>query len=323
MSDVPVVRVIRSGVEESVHVVDVAVAAASGRLIAFAGDPDRPLFARSSMKPLQASVSLSFAAAAFEDREVAVMCSSHNGEPVHLEAVRSVLARAGVPEAALQTPAVRPMEDEARAAAPERLPINSDCSGKHAGMLAAAHSKGWPLQSYRTPRHPLQQAIHEAVTKGGNAPPSHVGVDGCGVPVHRLPLRAMATIFARLGEPQKLGSLAPHAARAIRAMRAQPYLVAGRGRLDTAVMQATENLVVKGGAEGLSCAAVVGGSLGIAVRVRDGSSRATGPALLRILELLELLEPVALETLTAYRRPPVLGGGEPVGELVADFALRN
>lgn len=323
MSFVPVVRVIRSGVEESLHVVDVAVADASGLLVAFVGEPDRLLFARSSMKPLQAAVSLSFAATGFDDPEVAVMCASHNGEPVHLEAVRSLLARAGVPEAALQTPSVRPMEDEARAEAPGRLPINSDCSGKHAGMLAAARHQGWSLESYREPGHPLQEAIRDAVAKAGNVPSLRVGVDGCGVPVHLLPLRAMATLFARLGEPRTLGSLAPHAARAIRAMRAEPYLVAGRGRLDTAAMQATENLIVKGGAEGLSCAAVVGGSLGIAVRVRDGSSRASGPALLRTLELLGLLAPIALEMLTAHSRPPVLGGGAPVGELVADFVLRG
>lgn len=316
------VRVIRSGVEESLHVVDVAVADTSGRLLAFAGEPARPLFARSSMKPLQASVSLSFAGIDFDDREVAVMCASHNGEAVHLDAVRSLLARAGVPEVALQTPSVRPMEEEARVAAPEPLPINSDCSGKHAGMLAAARSQGWPLESYREAWHPLQESIRGAVAKAGNVPLPRVGVDGCGVPVHQLPLRAMATIFARLGEPPTLGPLDPHASRAIRAMRAEPYLVAGRGRLDTALMRATENLIVKGGAEGLSCAAVLGGSLGIAVRVRDGSPRATGPALLRTLELLELLAPSALESLLAHRRPPVFGGGVPVGELVAEFALR-
>jgi len=58
------------------------------------------------MKPLQAVVSLSLAGVEFADPEVAVMCASHNAEPVHVATVRSLLARAGVPEDALRCPAV-------------------------------------------------------------------------------------------------------------------------------------------------------------------------------------------------------------------------
>ena len=134
---VPLVRVIRSGLEESAHDGDIAVADQEGRLVAFAGNPERPVFARSSMKPLQATVSLSLAAMDFPDREVAVMCASHNAERVHIDAVRSVLTRAGVPEDDLRCQAVLPWDQESMMAHPQRLRINSDCSGKHAGMLAA------------------------------------------------------------------------------------------------------------------------------------------------------------------------------------------
>src|SRR5438034_7893563 len=114
------VRVLRSGVEESRHLVDVAVVDADGALHASAGDPDREAFARSSMKPLQATASMSRAPFAYSDEEVAVMCASHNAEPVHLAAVRGVLARAGVDEAALLCPSVRPWDEESALAAPER-----------------------------------------------------------------------------------------------------------------------------------------------------------------------------------------------------------
>src|SRR5918992_3162615 len=96
MPPVPLVRVIRSGVEESVHVGSVVVSDADGRLVASVGDPARVAFARSSMKPLQASVSLGLAGDDLPDREVAVMCASHNGEPVHIDAVRAILDRAGL-----------------------------------------------------------------------------------------------------------------------------------------------------------------------------------------------------------------------------------
>jgi L-asparaginase II len=323
MPPVPLARVIRSGVEESIHTGDIAVVEADGTVVAFAGDPNRQMFARSSMKPLQATVSLSLAPFDFTDREMAVMCASHNAEPVHIEAVRSLLARAGVEEEALLCPSVRPWDDESLAADPERRRINSDCSGKHAGMLAACMAKGWPLPSYREPDHPLQQEIRRAVLLASGEERVHIGVDGCGVPVHGMPLRAMATIYARLARPEWLGDLEKAAGRAVGAMRTEPYMVAGRNRPDTAVMQQTAQMIAKGGAEGLMCAADVARGWGVAVKMRDGASRATGPVLIHALRSLGLLEDRSLPGLEAFATPPVLGGGEPVGEIVAAFDLSS
>ena len=92
----PLVEIERSGVIESMHLGDIAVCDASGALLASVGDPDRVAFARSCMKPLQAAVSLASIDGPVPDREVAVMCSSHNGEPVHVRAVRSLLKRGGL-----------------------------------------------------------------------------------------------------------------------------------------------------------------------------------------------------------------------------------
>lgn len=318
---VPLVRVLRSVLEESVHCGDVAVVDSEGQLVAFAGDADRLLYARSSMKPLQATVSLSCAPFDFTDREIAVMCASHNAETVHVEAVRSLLARVGVPEQALQCPSVRPWDEETAAADPDRQRINSDCSGKHAGMLAACRAQQWPLDSYRDPSHPLQQHIlHTALAVTG-LDSVHVGVDGCGVPVHGMPLRSMATIYARLSSPDRWDALQGHAQRIVEAMRAEPYMVAGRNRPDTALMQAAPGVIAKGGAEGLLCAVVLDRGLGVAVKVRDGTHRAAGPALIHALRLLDVLDDTHMERLRPFARPPVLGGGQPVGEMLSDFDL--
>jgi L-asparaginase II len=321
MPSVPVARIVRSGLEESVHLGDVAVVDADGRLVAWAGEPERPLFARSSMKPLQAAVSLSLARADFAAEEVAVMCASHNAEPVHVRTVRALLDRAGVSEDALQCPAARPMDDEAFAADPVRRSIYSDCSGKHGGMLSACRAQGWALDRYREPDHPLQQAILRAVLTATGRAEVRVGVDGCGVPVHGMPLASMARIYARLADPDRLGDLAEHARRAVSAMRAHPYLVAGRRRPDTAVMEATGHVVAKGGAEGLICATLLDRGLGMAAKVADGSSRAAGPALVRTLRLLDAIDDGQLEALDRFARPWVLGGGGRVGQISSDFDL--
>jgi L-asparaginase II len=323
MPATPLVRAIRSGLEESVHTGDVAVVDRLGRLVARAGDPDREVFARSSMKPLQAAVSLSFAPLAFPDDEVAVMCASHNAEPVHVAAVRSLLSRGGVLESALKCPPMRPWDEETAAASPERKPINSDCSGKHAGMLTACRAQGWPLDSYRDPDHPFQDAVLQAVLRVTGLDQVKIGVDGCGVPVHGVPLIAMATIYARLSDAHGWGGLEPHIGRAVESMIAAPYLVAGRNRADTAVMEESGRIVVKGGAEGLICASLLELGLGVAVKIRDGSPRAPGPALIHALGELGALDAAQVDRLALFSRPMVLGGGVPVGELVADFELQQ
>ena len=323
MSSVPLVHVVRSGLEESVHEGDIAVVDTDGTLIASAGDADRRLFARSSMKPVQAAVSLSCATFDFTEREIAVMCASHNAEPVHVAAVRSLLARAGVPEEALQCPSVRPWDEETAGADPDKRRINSDCSGKHAGMLAACRAQGWPLDSYREAPHPLQQQILEAVLAVTGLVSVDVGLDGCGVPVHGMALRSMATIYARLAAPERWGALEPYARRVATAMRAEPYMVAGRNRPDTALMEATPNVIAKGGAEGLLCAAVLDRGLGVAVKIRDGAHRAAGPALIHALRLQGVLDDDQLERLRPDARPSVLGGGQPVGEIGATFELTS
>jgi L-asparaginase II len=317
------VRVTRSGLEESTHGVDVAVTDAGGNVVAFSADPGRVVFARSSMKPLQATASLSHAPFDFTDAEVAVMCASHNAEPVHVEAVRSLMARAGVQEAELQCPQVRPWDDETLAARPQRARINSDCSGKHAGMLAACHAEAWPTDGYREPGHPLQQEILALVLRVSAMDSVHVGVDGCGVAVHGLPLHGMARIFASLSAPDRWGPYERDASRAAAAMEAHPYLVAGRNRVDTAIMENVPRVLCKGGAEGLLCATLLDRGLGVAVKVRDGNHRAAGPALISVLRDLDVIDGAAEDRLSAFGRPAVLGGGRPVGELSAHVDLER
>lgn len=323
VSAAPILRVIRSGLVESVHLGHVAVSTPDGTVTAALGDPGRVLFARSSMKPLQAAVSLSCAGDDVSDEELAIMCASHNGEPVHVRAVRKVLRRAGMPADALRCPPGWPLDAESAARVRSPRPELFNCSGKHAGMLLACVRRGWDLPTYPRAAHPLQRRVRSAVLAATGREDVRIGVDGCGVPVHGMPLSAMATLFARLAAPERLGDLAGHVARCTSAMRAHPYLVAGRSRTDTAIMEVSPDLVVKSGAEGLACAAWLSEGLGIAVRVEDGGERAAGPAMIRALSLIGSLSPAALRKLAPIAKRPVLGRGRRVGDMVAGFELQR
>jgi L-asparaginase II len=317
----PLVRVVRSGLEESVHLGHVAVCDTEGRLLARLGDPGRPVFLRSSTKPLQAAVSLSLLGEDLPDRLVSALCGSHNGEPIHVAAARAILRRAGLGVAALRCPPALPSDGAALLATTRRQRVLHNCSGKHAGMAAASARAGLEVHAYPAPGHPLQRRVLSAVRRGTGQDPIHVGVDGCGVPVHGVPLAGAATLYARLGSPDRFGRLAPFVERATGAMRAEPYMVAGRDRTDTAVMAEVPGIVVKVGAEGLHCASVPALGIGVAVKVADGGDRAAAPVLLRTLELLGVLSGAQMRTVDRYARPWVTGGGGRVGRLETDVPL--
>ena len=289
--DVPLVAVRRGALVESVHRGRVAVCNAGGRLIEATGDPDGYVYARSSAKPFQAlPLVFSGAADAFglTDEELAVVCASHNAEERHLAAVRSILKRVGLSEDDLQSGAHPPMYALAAAELARRgeepTQVYGNCSGKHAGMLALCVYEGWETATYRDPDHPLQRRILQTVARvcGLERDEILLAGDGCGLPAFAMPLRNLATGFARLAAGENLPDDLAGAARRIRqAMREHPFMVAGTGRLDTDVMRDAD-LIAKSGAEGVFAAGSPDG-WGLALKVSDGATRAVSPAALAAL----------------------------------------
>ena len=292
----PLVRVVRSGLVESVHLGHAVVCDPRGRVLASLGDPDRLVFSRSSMKPLQAAVSLRRIAEPLPDDLVAVMCASHNGEPVHLRVVRRLLRTGGLSERDLGCPPDLPMEPEARRAAAGPRRITHNCSGKHAGMLLACERSGAELASYLEPSHPLQREILRAVRSATGVERPVVGVDGCGAPVAAISLTGLAKGFLRASTHE-----------VAEAMRTYPEMCSGTGRADAQLMRAVPGLFSKGGAEGVWAAAIPGIGA-VAMKIDDGAARAHGPIMVSALKRLgvEVDEPALVS-------PPVLGRGEPVG----------
>jgi L-asparaginase II len=292
-ADEPMVAVRRGGLVESVHRGRLAICGAWGEWLGSLGDPEGYVYLRSSAKPFQAlPLVLSGAADAFGlvDEEISVACASHNAEPRHLAAARSILRKANLSEGDLPNGVHLPMHapSAARLASSGEPPraIHGNCSGKHAGMLAVCVHAGWDPAGYRDPEGPLQTLVRDTVAKVCGVEPQDVRLagDGCGVPVFAMPLGNLALGFARLaaGGHEDLPDDLNGAMRRVRdAVRDHPYMVAGTGRFDTALMEATD-LVAKGGAEGVfACASPAG--WGLALKISDGASRAVAPAALAAL----------------------------------------
>ena len=288
--DAPLVAVRRGPVVESIHRGRAVFCDPAGGVIDATGDPEAYVFARSSAKPFQAlPLVLSGAADAFglTDDELAVACASHNAEEPHLAAVRSLLGKAGLSERDLQSGAHPPMHgpeaDRLARNGEEPRPVHGNCSGKHAGMLAVCAHEGLDTGGYRNPDHPLQLRIMELLSEvcGLREDEALLAGDDCGVPTFALPLRGLATGFARLATGEGLPKEVADAAQRLgRAMRKHPFMVAGTGRFDTEVMGETD-LVCKSGAEGVFAAGSAtgdAGGWGLAVKISDGAGRAVRPA---------------------------------------------
>lgn len=307
MSTAPLlVEVERSGLVESSHLVDVAVVADDRTPIAWAGEPSTSAYLRSSAKPIQALACLENGWRPSRTDLLAIACASHNGEGGHIEVVRAILEEAGVPEDELRCPRAWPFLPESAAAARDTARIFHNCSGKHAAMLATGRINGWAFEDYRAPNHPMQRAVAGVIERLAGRPPQHTGTDGCGVPTFAFTLTQAATMFVRLGAERGAG-------RVLDAMAAHPFLVAGTGRLCTAVMTAAPSVTVKIGAEGLSCGVIRDRGLGFALKSRDGTQRARDVATVALLQMLEVLGEHLPDVLASHGDPAVTGGGEPVG----------
>ena len=288
--DAPLVALRRGALVESVHRGRVTVSDPEGGIVEALGDPEGYVYARSSAKPFQAlPLVLSGAAETFglTSEELAVACASHNGEAQHLSAVRSILGKVGLSEKDLQNGAHPPLYAPAAMKlvrqGEEPGLVHGNCSGKHAGMLAVCVHEGWATNGYRNPDHPLQSWILEIMGRvcGVETDEILLGGDGCGVPSFGMPLRSIATGFARLATGSLPGDLAAAAERVRGAMREHPYMVGGTERFDTAVMGGT-GLVCKSGAEIVFGAGSPDG-WGLALKVSDGGARALRPAALAAL----------------------------------------
>ena len=288
--DAPLVGLRRGALVESFHRGRVAVCDPEGNVVEAFGDPEGYVYARSSAKPFQALPLVLSGATdvlGLTDEELAVACASHNAEEPHLRAVRSILEKAGLSEDDLQNgahpPLYAPAAMELACSGEEPRTIHGNCSGKHAGMLAVCVHKGWPTGGYRDPDHPLQLWILEIMGRvcGLETDEMLLAGDGCGVPTFGMPLRDLATGFARLATGSLPDELAAAAGRVRRAMREHPYMVAGTDRFDTAVMSGAA-VVCKSGAETVFGAGSPDG-WGLALKISDGTARALRPAALAAL----------------------------------------
>ena len=297
MTNPVLIEVLRGNVVESVHRGAVLVCDADGKAVFEIGDASRPVFPRSAVKAIQALPLVESGAANsydFGDKELALACASHSGEKEHVVLARSMLAKAGFDETALECGAHWPFDHEATVtlARSGRGPsgLHNNCSGKHSGFLCTCRHTGLAHRGYVAAAHPFQELIREAMedVTGAAHTADNCAIDGCSIPTYAVPLKNLAIGFAKMATGVGLSAERARAAkRLFAACMAEPFLVAGTGKADTALMEAAPGRIfVKTGAEGVYCAAVPELGLGVALKCDDGAGRAAEAMVAAVLAKL-------------------------------------
>lgn len=299
------VDLLREGIVESVHCVEATVCDDRGRVLLVAGNSETTSFIRSALKPFQALAVTSTGTLErydLTDKDLAIICSSHQGTVEQARQVFNVLWRSDVDPSALQCPIPEGKQS----------PLQYNCSGKHAGMLAICQQRNWPLNTYLRSSSPVQQLILDKVAELLGMPGAELiaAHDDCGAPTYSMQLGQMAYLYAQLASGKSLDL-----ERIVRAMTHHPSMIAGDGAFDTELMRLTEGeLVSKSGAEGIQCVGKVGEGMGLAIKVKDGSKRAKYAAAIHILKQMGWLSPSAAESLAErfvilshYKRLEVIG----------------
>ncbi|MDO4916568.1 MAG: asparaginase [Rothia sp. (in: high G+C Gram-positive bacteria)] len=319
---VELARVVRSDFIESRHLGAAVALSPSGEVLASLGDINAPVFARSTLKPLQTIASMN-AGAELQGAQIALASGSHTGSFEHMKIAQSILEEASLDAAALQCPPAWPVDEASYhalvQAGREKTRLAFNCSGKHSAFLWACQKNNWPIKNYRDCAHPLQQLVAETVEKHTGEKPAAVGIDGCGAPVFAVSLCGLARAYSALGGAIENIRADARLATVATAMVDYPEFVQGHGKPNT-VLSEVLNGIVKGGAEGVLAIGLRSGA-SVAVKVLDGSSRATSLIALKLLEACELISVEIAQRGIEATTKPIMGAEEAVGSLEVGSAL--
>lgn len=328
---VPLIDLYRGGTLECQHAGAIAVVDTRGKLLAQVGDPHWMTFTRSTLKALQALPFMEGGGPrhfSFGSRDVAMLCASHSGEPMHVAQVQHMLDQAGVNYRKLQCGCHVPYFVELGVGpVPQQLDErHHNCSGKHSGFLAYCAQHGLSLDDYLDPGHPLQQAIRRDVARAAGLAPGELkeGIDGCSAPNYAMPLSSLARAYARLASGEQDGEFGASFAQLSAAMTAHPELVSGTARNDQAFMQAGRgDWVAKVGADGVQAIASTSRGQAVAIKIGDGNKTALFAASVAAMDQLGWLDAQQRAQLQPWRAEAITNWrGTPVGERKAVFRLR-
>ncbi|MED1468493.1 asparaginase [Bacillus salipaludis] len=332
MNAVKLVEETRAGLVENVHTGMICGVNERLETIYYAGDPDHYTYYRSAAKPIQALpafLSNIITKYGLTSEEAALFTASHRGESYHIATLESMLKKLPVREEELFCPCSYPLNaaprEEMLRENKEKRRLYHNCAGKHMGFVTVCREFGYPVEGYWEVDHPLQQQILQILSGLSEIPITEikVGKDGCGVPVFAIPLKNMATTYLKLAFPDLIKDpiLQKAVIQMTGIMNEYPDMIASE-RFICSILLQDQNIVAKGGAQGVYCFGLKNERIGFALKVLNGSEDVWPVIVASILEQIGYKNKQTITSLRALK-PSVLknDAGAEVGAIHERFAL--
>jgi L-asparaginase len=300
----------RGNAVESFHIAYVVAVNDANEIVFAAGETDYPVFIRSAGNPFQAALMLETEAVEkfkLDDEEIAITCSSHNGESFQTEVVSRLLKKIGMCVddlvCGIHPPFDRTSYEQMILQGRRATAIHTNCSGKHTGMLAMCKALDIVTGTYIDIDHPVQQRIFEKIKLYSEIDKIPIAVDNCNTPTFFMPLFNLALMYRKLveGADEQLQKI-------FHVMNLHPKHIAGKGRFDTDLMTSMHGKgVSKYGSEGVRGIGIRSESdhIGIAIKVLSGNWQAADSVSVALLKHLKLLDEETVGKLEKYSKPPL------------------
>lgn len=309
----------------------IAVVDKNGKVVDSWGDINEVAFPRSSAKLIQALSPLTLGAKEtfiLEKKEISQMCASHSGEDFHIETVHKMLEKAGLDESYLKCGPHYPFSEKVtlgmKRRGEEPRDIHNNCSGKHTGMLMAAKLLNASLNDYYKLHHPCQLRIRDILSDfcSYDITDEYSSIDGCGVPVHAIPIYNFAYAMAKFADYENLESLYQESAKdIIRSITKYPEYMSGTDRVENYLIKKYPGkILVKSGCNGYFAGMDLERKFGFAIKTYDGIVETRDLILIELLKKLGIIEKKDYEYFDMLFNKEVKNHrGEVVGEIKAVF----
>ena len=284
----------RGDVVENVHRGHICGVDQNGNIAYCIGDARHMTYMRSSAKPIQAIPTLKYGfdeMFGYTEEETTILAGSHWGEPFHVKALESIISKLGISENDLVMLPTYPINQKARqelikSGKPPRK-VYHNCSGKHLGILTLCKGMGFDIDKYWDTNHPAQKEIIKYISAIAGYPKQDIkiGIDGCGVPVFAMPLEYLANAYLKLAYPNLINDVGTHDAvvKLSKLMNKNNLMIGGTGTICSTLLS-DDNIIAKGGAQGVYCFGLKKERMGFALKVMDGTENNWAPIIASILE---------------------------------------
>jgi len=316
MKTVSLVNVTRGKEIESSHSGAAVFIDSSGKVLKEWGDSNMLIYPRSSLKPIQ-SLNLYKnkidEKLKLEESYLAFSTASHHGEDIHVNKAVGWLKQLGLKEEDLACGEDWPksLSDKFKAEKKykQKRKVFHNCSGKHCAHLAVAKARDLPIKNYQKENHLIQSELVEIIEELAQEKIHSMGIDGCTLPNPFMSLKSFALISARFADFKYLREHGSTAQKIFNACVKFPELTGGEKSINCLLTKAAGNIFFKNGAEGVYVALIPHLKSAIALKISDGTQRASEIAMAGIVDELNLMPK---EKINSFLSKPILNSANDV-----------